>query len=111
MAQNIRLLDATLRDGGQGLDDLYNNHFSDKYYSEDNKHHIIDLLGQSDVEIIELGAMGPSTDDKSRFAIYQNVEELSKYMPSQRDPKKMYVGLYIGPDTDVDRFQTGIPLW
>ena len=102
MSAKVKLLDAPLRDGGQGLDDLYNNHFSDKYYTEENKHKIIDLLGQSDVEIIELGAMGPSEDDKSKFAIYQNVEELSRYLPKQRDPRKMYIGLYIGPDTDID---------
>ena len=107
MAKSVRLLDATLRDGGQGLDDLFNNHFSDKYYSEENKHQIIDLLGKSDVELIELGAMGPSPDDKSKFAIYQSVEELSRYLPTNRDPKKMYLGLYIGPDTDVDK----IPDW
>ena len=103
----VKLLDATLRDGGQGLDDLYNNGFSDKYYTEENKHKIIHLLGQSDVEIIELGAMGPSKDDKSKFAIYQNVEELSQYLPKDRDTQKMYIGLYIGPDTDVDK----IPEW
>lgn len=107
MAKSIKLLDATLRDGGQGLDDLYNNHFSDKYYSEENKHKIIDLLSRSNVELIELGAMGPSVDDKSKFAIYQTVEELSKYLPENHDPQKMYLGLYIGPDTDVDK----IPDW
>lgn len=107
MAKSVRLLDATLRDGGQGLDDLYNNHFSDKFYSEENKHRIIDLLSHSNVDLIELGAMGPSVDDKSKFAIYQNVEELSKYLPVDRDPNKMYVGLYIGPDTDIDK----IPDW
>lgn len=107
MGNKVKLLDATLRDGGQGLDDLYNNHFSDKIFTEDNKHLIIDLLGQSNVDIIELGAMGPSEDNKSKFAIYQNVEELSHYLPMHRDPSKMYVGLYIGPDTDVDR----IPDW
>lgn len=107
MCAKVRLLDATLRDGGQGLDDLFNNGFSDKYYSEDTKHRIIDLLGESGVEMIELGAMGPSADDKSKFAIYQNVEELSKYLPGNRDTNKLYIGLYIGPDTDVDK----IPDW
>lgn len=107
MAKGVRLLDATLRDGGQGLDDLFNNHFTDKVFSEDNKHCIIDLLGSSGVEIIELGAMGPSSDDKSKFAIYQNVEDLSKYLPAQKDSKTMYVGLYIGPDTHIDK----IPDW
>lgn len=103
----IKLLDATLRDGGQGLDDLFNNGFSDKYYSEEVKHKIIKLLGESKVDIIELGAMGPSPDDKSRFAIYQNVEELSQYLPKNRKPEQLYIGLYIGPDTDVNK----IPDW
>jgi 4-hydroxy 2-oxovalerate aldolase len=107
MSSKIRLLEATLRDGGQGLDDLYNNGFSDKYYTEDMKHRVIDLLGESNVEIIELGAMGPSADDKSKFAIYQNVEVLSRYLPENRDPQRMYVGLYIGPDTDIEK----IPDW
>lgn len=107
MAKSVKLLDATLRDGGQGLDDLFNNGFSDKSYSEEVKHKIIDSLGDSGVELIELGAMGPSVDDKSKFAIYQNVEELSKYLPERRDSNKMYLGLYIGPDTDIDK----IPDW
>lgn len=107
MSSNVKLLDATLRDGGQGLDDLFNNGFSEKYYTEEVKHRVIDLLGDSEVDIIELGAMGPSKDDKSKFAIYQNVEDLSKYLPEKRDPKKLYIGLYIGPDTDVDK----IPDW
>jgi len=107
MCPKVKLLDATLRDGGQGLDDLYNNGFSDKYYTEEVKHRVINLLGESGVEIIELGAMGPSEDDKSKFAIYQNVEKLSQYLPENRDPKKMYIGLYIGPDTDIDN----IPDW
>lgn len=107
MNKKVRLLDATLRDGGQGLDDLFNNGFSNKYYSEDVKHRIIELLGQSNVDIIELGAMGPSKDDKSKFAIYQNVEELSVYMPKNANPQTLYVGLYIGPDTDINQ----IPDW
>ena len=107
MANNILLLDATLRDGGQGLEDLNKNGFSNKFFSEQNKHSIIDNLGASNVEIIEIGAMGPSDDDKSKFAIYQNVEELSKYLPEKRNPNALYAGLYIGPDTDVD----DIPNW
>lgn len=107
MAKNILLLDATLRDGGQGLEDLFKNGFSDKVFSEENKHCFIDALGTSNVEIIEIGTMGPSEDDKSKFAIYQNIEELSKYLPSKRNPNALYVGLYIGPDTDVN----DIPDW
>lgn len=107
MKRNISILDATLRDGGQGLDDLFNNGFSDKIFTDEVKHKTISLLENSNVEIIELGAMGPSDDDKSKFSIYQNVEELSKFLPEERKPGRMYVGLYIGPDTDIDK----IPEW
>lgn len=107
MGKNIYLLDATLRDGGQGLEDLYKNGFSDKIFSEEVKHSTIESLGNSNVDIIEIGTMGPSVDDKSKFAIYQNVEEISKYLPEKRNPNALYAGLYIGPDTDVNE----IPDW
>lgn len=107
MEKNIYLLDATLRDGGQGLEDLQKNGFSDKIFSEEVKHSTIESLGNSNVDIIEIGTMGPSVDDKSKFAIYQNVEELSKYLPEKRNPNALYAGLYIGPDTDVNE----IPDW
>jgi 4-hydroxy 2-oxovalerate aldolase len=107
MAKKIKILDATLRDGGQGLDDLFNNKFTDKFFTDEFKHQTISLLEDSHIEIIELGAIGASIDDKSKFAIYQNIEELSKYLPTERKPGTMYVGLYIGPDTDIDK----IPDW
>ena len=107
MVKNIQLLDATLRDGGQGLEDLHKSGFSDKIFTEDTKREAVRLLGKSGIDIIEIGAMGPSVDDKSSFAIYQNVEELSAYIPQKRNPNTLYAGLYIGPDTDV----RDIPDW
>lgn len=107
MTKQIYVLDATLRDGGQGLDDLFNNGFTDKCYTPEAKRKIISLLEDSDVEIIELGAMGPSVEDKSKFSIYQNIEDLSQFLPAKRKKSTMYVGLYIGPDTDIDL----IPDW
>lgn len=107
MAKNRLLLDATLRDGGQGLDDLFNNGFSDKYFTDKRKQETIKHLEDANVEIIELGAIGPSEDDKRKFSIYQNVEELSRFLPVKRKSGTMYVGLYIGPDTDIK----DIPDW
>lgn len=45
MEKRIRLLDATLRNGGQGLDDQSNNGFSDRFYLEETKYKIIDPSG------------------------------------------------------------------
>lgn len=101
MAKHIQLLDATLRDGGQGLEDLFKNGFSNKTFTEEEKHNIISLLQESNIDIIEIGSINPTNNDKSRFAIYQNIEQLSSYLPKERDPKTLYTGLYIGPDTDI----------
>lgn len=103
----IKLLDATLRDGGQGLENLHDVGCADKCFTEAMKQQMTAHLGAAGIDIIELGAMGPSGDDRSRFAIYQDVESLSRNMPRQQDPGSMYVGLYIGPDTDTER----IPDW
>lgn len=107
MAKDISILDATLRDGGQGLDDLYNNKFSEQAFTREDKLNTIARLSAAGIEIIELGAIGPSPRDRSAFAIYQNIEELSCYLPKERPNGVMYVGLYIGPDTDL----SNIPDW
>lgn len=107
MAKRIQLLDATLRDGGQGLEDLNKNGFSNKIFTEEDKRNIINLLGESNIEIIEIGAITPSAEDKSQFAIYRDIQQLSNYLPQNRNSKTMYAGLYIGPDTDINQ----IPDW
>jgi 4-hydroxy 2-oxovalerate aldolase len=105
--KDVRILDTTLRDGGQGLDDLWNNGFSDKSFTDERKREVISSLEKAQIDLIELGSIGPSKDDKSKFAIYQNIEALSQFLPEQRKKGCMYVGLYIGPDTEVER----IPEW
>lgn len=107
MARNIKLLDATLRDGGQGLEDSFKNNDTTKYFTSAVTTKIIDFLGDSNIDIIELGAIGLSDNDKSQFAIYQNIESLSRTLPEVRKKDTMYVGLYIGPDTPLD----DIPAW
>lgn len=107
MAKHIQLLDATLRDGGQCLEDLNKNRFSNKIFTEEGKHKIINLLEESNIEIIEIGVIDPSTEDKSKFAIYKDIQQLSSYLPQNRKSKAMYAGLYIGPDTDINL----IPDW
>lgn len=107
MSENIKLLDATLRDGGQGLEDGYKNDFYDACFEKSDINRIIKLSVRTNVDIIELGCISPSLDDKSKFAIYKNIEELSKTIPIELKPNQMCVGLYTGPDTPVDN----IPDW
>lgn len=109
--KNIQLLDCTLRDGGQGLEDLYKNGVNTKGFTENEKEQIIKSLSQSKVDIIELGCMAENEKDFSRFGIYHNIEELSCYVPKKKSENQLYVGLYIGPDTDLDKipvYQDGL---
>ena len=103
MQGNIKLLDCTLRDGGQGLEDLNKNGIKTEIFTLEDREHIVGDLVDSQIDIIELGCMAESVENKTGFAIYQNIEELSANIPVKRNKEQMYVGLYIGPDTKMEK--------
>lgn len=105
----IKLLDCTLRDGGQGLEDMSNNGIEAKLFNETDRLHIAASLRDSKVEIIELGSMSESKDNREGFAIYQDVQSLSKFIPERSGRGEMYVGLYTGPDTEVSKIPDHSP--
>ena len=107
MMRNVQLLDCTLRDGGQGLEAAFFSGMSEHAFEEKSKKIIIDSLSTSKIEIVELGCIGVHKEDRSRFANYHGVEEVSRYIPKNRNPKQMYTALYIGPDTP----ESLIPEW
>ncbi len=102
MENRIQILDCTLRDGGLGLEDASKNKISDKRFSSEDITAISDCLSRSNIDIVEIGSIEISEDDKRGFAIYQNIEKLSEAIPDNRSESQMYVGLYRGPDTPVD---------
>lgn len=107
MSNRIRILDCTLRDGGLGLEDAYKNKIADVGFSLTDIDTVIGALQNSKVDIIELGSIEITQDDRQKFAIYQNVQELSQKIPQNRTANQMYVGLYRGPDTPLEE----IPEW
>jgi 4-hydroxy 2-oxovalerate aldolase len=107
--KNIQLLDCTLRDGGQGLEDLNKNGFKTEVFTKTDRERIANLMAESGADIVELGCMVESNADTTEFAIYQNVEELSKYKPERRHEGQLFVGLYTGPDTDLDKIPVHTP--
>ena len=68
---------------------------------------ILEFLNKAKLDIIELGSIELSQEDKTRFAIYQNIEEVSKKIPQARSHNQMFVGLFRGPDTPIE----DIPKW
>ncbi len=103
----IQVLDCTLRDGGLGLEDAYLNCISDIQFKYSDIDSLIRYLSHSDIDIIELGSIEISDMNKKGFAIYQNIQEVSKKIPNNKSNRQMYVGLYRGPDTNLDE----IPDW
>lgn len=102
----IKLLECTLRDGGFALEDAVKNKLSDLEFSQDDIRQTIVNLINSRADIVELGAVEISEKPKTGFAIYQNIEEISKTMPKSRSGQ-LYAALYRGPDTPLE----DIPEW
>lgn len=107
MNKSIKILDCTLRDGGLGLEDANRHKISSESFSSEVQEIIIKKLNRTNLDIIEIGSIELSEDDKTRFAIYQNVRSVSARIPAYRNPNSMYVGLFRGPDTPVE----DIPEW
>ena len=105
--KEVLLLDCTLRDGGLALEDAVKGSRSDKVYGHGDIKKLINLFSQSGLEIIELGAIEISPDDKSDMAIYQDMESISQTIPENRPLGQLYAALYRGPDTPIDH----IPDW
>lgn len=107
MNENIQVLDCTLRDGGLGLEDAYTNKLSNASFSAKDYNQAIQCLRDSNIDIVELGSIEISTEDKTRFGIYQSVEDISKKIPKEKNQNQLYVALYRGPDTPLE----DIPEW
>lgn len=107
MSKNIQILDCTLRDGGLGLEDAKINKLSDRSFSIEDYNQSIKYLRDSNIDIVELGAIEISGEDKTRFGIYQSVEDISKIIPNPKNTNQLYVALYRGPDTPLE----DIPEW
>ena len=103
MSNTLQLLDCTLRDGGQALENLNKNGIKTEIFTEENRRDIATLSSKAGIDIIEIGCMSDSYNGLEKFAIYNNIEELSKYMPKKTFENQLYTGLYVDPDTSLDK--------
>lgn len=105
----IKLLECTLRDGGFALEDAVKNQLSYLEFSCDDIKKTVSSLLNSRADIVELGAVEISERSKTGFAIYQNIEAISKTMPQNKLAGQMYAALYRGPDTPLEDIPTWTP--
>lgn len=107
MKKIIQLLDTTIRDGGLGFEDAEKNGLSTACFDKTVLRQMVNCLQRSKVDIIELGSIEQTNGDMRRFGIFQNIQNISQMMPSDRLEDQMYVALYRGPDTPI----ADIPDW
>lgn len=107
MLKNIQILDCTLRDGGLGLEDLAKTEPAECGFSTQSRDEIRDCLVKSKLDIVELGSIERTSDDRKRFCIYQTIDEISAQMPKRQTKEQMFAALYRGPDVELSE----IPDW
>ncbi len=97
----IQLLDCTLRDGGLGIEDEHLNENMVDVFTSEKIQSLSNDLSKSQIDIIELGSIEISNNNKEKFAIYQNIEEISTKIPQKSKDTQLFAGLYRGPDTKI----------
>lgn len=103
MGGTLQVLDCTLRDGGQGLENLNKNGIKTEVFTESEKYKIAELVRDSGIDIIEIGCMADRYQGFEKYAIYENIETLSKYLPERTNLNQIYAGLYVDPDTPIEK--------
>jgi 4-hydroxy 2-oxovalerate aldolase len=99
MNKRIQILDCTLRDGGFGLEDANISSGSGLVFSEKDIAGVSLNLSRSNIDIVEIGSIEITRDNKEGMAIYQDLESISDKIPKPRNRNQIYAAFYRGPDT------------
>lgn len=103
----IYLLDCTLRDGGNCLEDILQFKDQKINFSDAQQKKIISDLRDAHVDIIELGVMEQESFSRRGFSYFEDMESSSRMIPVNRDADQLYViGSNIPPNG-----ARGIPQW
>lgn len=105
--RKLKVLDCTLRDGGFALEDAVKNNIETELFGETERKDIANHIMESNVDIIELGAIEVSDNDKKGFAIYQDMEEISSIISNKLKEHQLTAAFYRGPDIEINT----IPDW
>mgnify|MGYP001036151153 CR=1 FL=1 len=99
MSRDIYLLDCTLRDGGLALEGG-NKEVSG--YTDKTRKFIARNLTDSFVDIVELGSLEIGEGDKSSFAIFHDMYQLSRMISKSTQNNQMYAAFFKGPDIPLE---------
>lgn len=107
MHRVIEILDCTLRDGGNGLEELEKQGYKNALFTGEMIHSIIADMQCTGVNIVEIGSIQRTNDDRRRFAQYQTIEEISLAIPEKNDNNQIFAAIYRTPDEPLEN----IPAW
>ncbi len=102
MKDRIQLLECTLRDGCLGLEDAWINDIAHIQLTEKERRQLGESITSAHPEIIEIGSIQITEDDRSGFSIYQDIRQISQFIPTNLNSSQMCVALFRGPDTPVE---------
>ena len=105
--RKIEILDCTLRDGGMCLEDFALNEIHDLGFTKDDIDTFIQRQIKSNLDIIEIGSIELSEENKEKFSIYTNIRQASSIIKKVQRNQQKFAILYRGPDTPVSE----IPDW
>ena len=95
----LRLLDCTLRDGGQCLESNQKFGLHTAIFTDEDKLSIAEKVRDSGIDIIEIGSISESTGrNKKQIAIYSGIKELSEFLPQKKNKDQIYTGIFVDPD-------------
>lgn len=99
----LRLLDCTLRDGGQCLESNQKHGIKTEVFTDAEKILIAEKVRDSKADIVEIGCISEVTgQNKKNIAIYTSVEELSAYLPTANNSNQIYTGVFVDPEIETD---------
>jgi len=99
---NIRLLDCTLRDGGQLLE-AHKPILPDRKFGIHDICKIAGALSKAGINVIELGFVNPSHEDYREIALFPNIESISSCIPGERANGQLFSALFPDPDYPKER--------
>jgi 4-hydroxy 2-oxovalerate aldolase len=102
----VKILDCTLRDGGYLLESIFGKDSAPRFGCKNIKK-IATHLSKANLDIVEIGGISTSVQDKSEISVFKTVEALSKNIPAKRLSGQKFALMVPEPDYPVEN----IPEW
>lgn len=88
--KEIYLLDCTLRDGGNCLEDVWDLQNEKVVFTKEFQETFLHYMSNSNIDIIEYGVVDNNNTDRYGFSYFDNVDEAATLIPNEISKKQIY---------------------